>query len=515
MCYCAVDRPERRSTFLPAALVISAAVIAGLAIFEHASRTSAAPAWYLNDSATSPVTTVVGGVRYVRTSAAQATLVPDTTSPREGVRLLWLAGRTAQPTPSGAVVLAEDGGVVEVDARLNSGRLAIALGGREPLSVAARGAGGLWVSTDEGEVLRVGASGVIEGVIESGPFAYSSVVAAPEAKAWLVRSSSRFSYRLDPGAPLLVRLNQDGRMDSIGHAQVPEHALLLDLANAGNVAVRGDLLYYAPFIRDEVVALNRNGDTIWVASRQLPQSTSEPRFELANGKPVVNYHPVNLGIVTGLDGNVYVLSTPGFTTSRSRLDVFDPLTGELLRSALLPTALPTLASSVSGRVYLLDAGTIASGAGARPVESISPARFPVLDGDTSSVFAAGHVTLVNVWASWCKPCREEMPALDSLWRTLRDNPAFRFVTVNEDLQADRARRFTSEFGFNFPVLLGRGRARKVLHYPGLPHTLLVGAGGEVLGKWSGYRGAVQVAEIDGAVRAALRKQSAATTHVHH
>jgi hypothetical protein len=50
---------------------------------------------------------------------------------------------------------------------------------------------------------------------------------------------------------------------------------------------------------------------------------------------VIDYHPVNLGIAMGTDGRLYVLSTPGFTTTESRLDVLDPSTGRLLRTALL------------------------------------------------------------------------------------------------------------------------------------------------------------------------------------
>jgi thiol-disulfide isomerase/thioredoxin len=333
-------------------------------------------------------------------------------------------------------------------------------------------------------------------------------------QVWLVRSSARFAYHLDSAAPLLARLDDDGNAAFVGAARIPEHSLLIDLANAGTLAVHGDMIYFAPFIRDEIVAMRSTGDTLWVASRGLPQTTTEPRFELDQGKPVVNYHPVNLGIAVGPDGNLYILSTPGFSTVESRLDVFDR-ERLLLRSAAFPTALPTIAVSATGRTYLVDGDRLLAGVTERPAERLRTINLPLLSGGAAAIHDSGKVTLVNVWASWCVPCREEMPALDSLQRELRTEARFQFVTVNEDVRVESARRFLNAFGFEFPVLLGRGRAKNELHYPGLPYTILVDAEGRVVRKWIGYAGPSQIPQIRAAITGELRRSPAASVHVHH
>ena len=303
--------------------------------------------------------------------------------------------------------LDDSGGIVQVDDRLRVRRRDLSLDGRDVASVAEAAGGGLWITTPGGEVLRVDASGQVQRQVNVSPFGYASVASGGSGEqVWLVRSSARFAYHLDSTAPLLARLDDDGNTASVGAARIPEHSLLIDLANAGTLAVHGDMIYFAPFIRDEIVAMRSTGDTLWVASRGLPQTTADPRFELDQGRPVVNYHPVNLGIAVGPDGNL-VLSTPGFSTVESRLDVFDAENGLLLRSAAFPTALPTIRFGQWTCVH----------GGWRPpadrrslrVQRNGFDQLPLLAGGVAAIHDSGQVTLVNVWASWCV-CREEMPA---------------------------------------------------------------------------------------------------------
>lgn len=515
MCHCTVDRPESRSTFLLALAAAVGIAIAGLSWVAGSGASPRPLAWVPNPAAAGAREVVVEGVRRVISAESPARLLPDTSLPREDVRLLWLSGRLAQPASRGSVVLDDSGGIVEVDTRLRVRRRDAMIDGRELTSVAASAGRGLWVTTLDGAVLRLADSGSIDRQLEATPFRYASVFGSPSGgNVWIARSNARFDYHLDSTAPLLARLDAGPGAASIGAARIPDHSLLIDLANAGTVAVREDRVYFAPFIRDEIVALEPNGDTVWVASRDLPQTTHDPRFEIDGGKVVVNYHPVNLGVSLGPDGKVYVLSTPGFTTTRSRLDVFDPASGVLLRSASLSTALPTIAVSASGRVFHVAAERILEGLPGRKAEEVAPLSLPVLSGGSMPLFEPNRITLVNVWASWCVPCREEMPALDSLQRVLGAEARFRFVTVNEDVRVESARQFLAEFGFEFPVLLGMGDARSRLHYPGLPYSLLLDGRGRVTGKWIGYSGAGQVAGI----RAAIERELARGTgrsHVHH
>jgi thiol-disulfide isomerase/thioredoxin len=317
------------------------------------------------------------------------------------------------------------------------------------------------------------------------------------------------------GVPHVLYAGRSGDAEQgIGTPRMPAHGLLADLANAGEAAVRGDTVFFAPFIRDEVLALRANGETLWVASRGLPQDTPEPRFELLQGQAVIDYHPVNLGLTVGPDGRLYVLSTAGPTTDRARLDVFDPATGHLLRTGALSTALPTLAVEPDGRVHLLDADRLVHRIPPRERTPFPPFDLPRLDGGRlASADLRGKVVLVNFWASWCTPCRIEMPALDSLRQRMPDD-AFALITLSEDRSAAAASRFLTEHHLAFAAVWGGGQQRERYHYPGLPYTVLLDREGRVVQRWIGFAGPVQIDEIERLARRELRRGSVEDSLAH-
>jgi thiol-disulfide isomerase/thioredoxin len=435
-------------------------------------------------------------------------LILDTLGPTAPVAVLWLEGRATQPGGTETrLALDGAGGVVSIDARLRVSRPALQLEGRQVVSVAPAQGDSLWLTDASGELVRVDGRGHVVST-QASPFAYPVVVGDPSSEdIWVLRSAEQFAYQPEPlDAPLLIRL-RGGREDTtlVGRAVRPAHHLLTGLANAGHLAVGPGAVFYAPFIRDEVIALTSTGDTLWVARRRLPQSTAEPRFEVRDKQVVIDYHPVNLGIAQGPDGLVYVLSTPGFTTTESRLDVLNPATGQLLRTSRLSTARPTIAADESGRVYLLDPFRLLSGVPQREREAAPEFDLPTIRGGRlSSASLRGRVVLLNFWASWCTPCRTEMPALDSLRREIGDT-TFLFIGVNEEKDIEAARSFMHELGFDFPVVLGRGTMRQRFHYPGLPYTVLLDQRGRIAARWIGFAGEEQVQTMRALVRAELNR----------
>lgn len=496
---------SRRSARL--ALAGALALTAGALGWGTGTRRVSSPAARWNPGYRAPVEWRTAGVRFVRTATAPELLVIDSEHPRGASHLLWFDGRVTAPAGDATLVLDADGAVLRVDAGLRFRRIALRSEGRLLASVAADGRGGLWLTDEEGFLLHADDGGRVEAFGRT-PFAFPVVVpgtGVDEVRAngpWVVRSARRFSYDWDSlGLPLILQADSAGRIHrGIGAPRRPAHALLADLANAGQATTRNDTVFFAPFIRDEVLALRATGETVWVASRGLPQDTPEPRFELLHGRPVIDYHPVNLGIAVGPDGRLYVLSTADRTTDHARLDVFDPTNGHLLRTTALPTALPTLAVDSDGRVHLLDADRLMHGIPPGEREPFPLFDLPRLDGGRLATAALrGQVALVNFWASWCTPCRSEMPALDAMRRRL-DDTAFVFVALSEDESVDDARRFVTEHHFTFPAVWGRGEQRERYHYPGLPYTVLLDREGRVIRRWIGFAGPTQIEEIEGLAR---------------
>ena len=99
----------------------------------------------------------------------------------------------------------------------------------------------------------------------------------------------------------------------------------------------------------------------------------------------------------------------------------------------------------------------------------------------------GKVVLLNVWATWCEPCRQEMPALDRLQAEL-GGPGFQVVALSVDQQgADIAQRFFREIGVKSLEFYIDPSARAAfrLDAPGLPVSLLIDRHGREIGRHLG------------------------------
>jgi peroxiredoxin len=100
----------------------------------------------------------------------------------------------------------------------------------------------------------------------------------------------------------------------------------------------------------------------------------------------------------------------------------------------------------------------------------------------------GKVVLLHFWATFCSPCLEELPALESLWRRYRGR-GFVIVGIAADRgDADVVREFADRTGISFPVLLdAEGAVRNRYEVVALPMSYLIGRDGRFSARVLGAR----------------------------
>lgn len=91
----------------------------------------------------------------------------------------------------------------------------------------------------------------------------------------------------------------------------------------------------------------------------------------------------------------------------------------------------------------------------------------------------GQVVLINFWATWCEPCREEMPSMNRLRASLAGRP-FEVLAINLAESEPRIRRFLEQLPLDFPVLMDRdSAAAKRWQARLLPVSFLIGPDGRI------------------------------------
>jgi peroxiredoxin len=116
----------------------------------------------------------------------------------------------------------------------------------------------------------------------------------------------------------------------------------------------------------------------------------------------------------------------------------------------------------------------------------------------------GEVVMVNFWATWCGPCRQEMPLLDELYQRYQ-RVGFNLLGVNIDDDSRRAMQMISELGVNFPVLFdARKEVSKLYEVEAMPVTVLIDREGNVRFVHHGYKPGYEDKYLD-EVRSLLRE----------
>ncbi|MGF1503564.1 MAG: TlpA family protein disulfide reductase [Anaerolineae bacterium] len=124
-------------------------------------------------------------------------------------------------------------------------------------------------------------------------------------------------------------------------------------------------------------------------------------------------------------------------------------------------------------------------------------EFPMLDGDTTTLADyEGQVVVVNFWATWCGPCRVEMPTLQAFYEE-HGSGDFELLAVNIGETPETAQGFVDEGGFTFPIVLDpNGTLYDYFGVRGQPSTFELDRSGEIV---FSHTGLITREQIDEAV----------------
>ncbi|MEP1447311.1 MAG: TlpA disulfide reductase family protein [Paraglaciecola sp.] len=116
----------------------------------------------------------------------------------------------------------------------------------------------------------------------------------------------------------------------------------------------------------------------------------------------------------------------------------------------------------------------------------------------------GNVVLINFWASWCAPCREELPYLEQLQQQYADL-GFTILAINVDEEPSKADNLLKDVRVSFPVLFDvNDQVSKLYDVQAMPTTVIVDRDGNQRLLHKGYKGGDEV-KYQQAVKALLRE----------
>jgi thiol-disulfide isomerase/thioredoxin len=119
---------------------------------------------------------------------------------------------------------------------------------------------------------------------------------------------------------------------------------------------------------------------------------------------------------------------------------------------------------------------------------ISDFSLPLLNGETQRLSGLkGKVVFLNFWATWCPPCRSEMPDMEKLYQRFK-NEGLEFLTVNIQENKRDVEAFMKEYKLSFPVALdSQGEVATAYGIRGIPTTYIISKDGRIIAAAVGGR----------------------------
>jgi len=143
------------------------------------------------------------------------------------------------------------------------------------------------------------------------------------------------------------------------------------------------------------------------------------------------------------------------------------------------------------RTTLLSAALAGALAAVASAQTQAPPQFPDLEfvgeegGSVKLSQLKGNVVLLNVWATWCGPCKKELPIVQKMYDTYSDRN-FVVVSVNVDADRRRVNPFLKQFNISLPVYFASPEDAGPLTATGIPSTFILGPDRALIDRAVGY-----------------------------
>ncbi|WP_396127638.1 TlpA family protein disulfide reductase [Algoriphagus halophytocola] len=108
-------------------------------------------------------------------------------------------------------------------------------------------------------------------------------------------------------------------------------------------------------------------------------------------------------------------------------------------------------------------------------------RFQTFDGEQINLESyRGKTLFINLWASWCGPCRAEMPHISELYKSVQNEPDLEFLMIGIDNDINKSAGFLEGKSWNFPTAHASYGLNNSLQSQSIPTTLVVNPAGKIV-----------------------------------
>lgn len=116
-------------------------------------------------------------------------------------------------------------------------------------------------------------------------------------------------------------------------------------------------------------------------------------------------------------------------------------------------------------------------------QQVPDIKFKDKNGDEVSLHALkGKVVFINLWTRWCPPCIQEMPSINELRKTFKDNDDLVFLMVDLDGEIETAKQFMERKKYDLPVHVPNSEIPRELFSGSIPTTIIVDKQNNIVGR---------------------------------